>query len=129
QQVVVGQAGRSDLVRGRIELLHEVDRRFVPTGSEPGDLLFSAIAVDVLIRIATELEPTLQVTVGRAERILSRLRQLFGGVHDLDGALLELPRVRLGHAGHGDPTTPDPEVAVVVDADFPNDVGRATVTH
>ena len=59
-----------------------------------------------------------------AERALARLRQLLGGVHDVDGALLKLHGIASGRDRGFDQSPGQIEIAVVVDADFGDDKHR-----
>ncbi len=57
-----------------------------------------------------------------AEGVRARRGELLLGVDDLDGALLELDRVAAGGDSHGDEALGEIDVAVVVDADFRDDI-------
>ena len=128
QQVVVGQRGRRDLVARRREAVDEVDRLLVPARREPRDLAGAAVRVDLLVVVVVELEPALQVAVGRAERALSGLGQLLGRVDDVDRALLELDRIAPGGDGDADQPLGQVDVAVVVDADLGDHVARLSIS-
>ena len=129
QQMVVGERRRRDLVAGRIELVDEVDRFLVPAGGEPRHLDFAAVAVDQAVLVVTEFQAALEVAIGGSEGAFPRLRQLFRRVHYIDRALLELDRVAAGRHRHADEPPGQIDVAVVVDADFGDDVARMAVAN
>jgi hypothetical protein len=90
EQRIVRERSGSDFVSWNGELLDEINRRFVPTGSEPRDPSLLAKFSDLLVLLKTELEPAFKVTIRIAKRILTRLGEFLRRVNDLDGAFLEL---------------------------------------
>src|SRR5258706_3091952 len=124
QQIVVCQRGGGDLEAGDIKLRDEIDRPFVPTGSEPIDLHFFAVTVNLLVFLDLELEAALQVAIGRAERIFAGLRQFLGGVNDIDRPLVEFDRAATSAHRDVDQLFGKIDVAIMVNADFSDDIAR-----
>gem|GEM_PF-4065765 len=128
QEPGVRQGRRSDLVARRLELIDEVDAPLVPARSEPLDSVLLAVGIDLLVLLVPELEPSLEVTVRRTERVLPGPFELLGGVHHVDVALLELDRVAASRNRRVDETLGDTHIAIVVDADLGHNVHRMVVS-
>src|SRR5688572_29806251 len=126
EQPVVGETGGSDLVTRRLKLLDEVDGRFVSGRGEPEDVVITAVVVDGLIFLHSELQAAFEVAVGGAEEAFAWPCQFFGGVDNIDGTLLKFHGVATGEHRRGNQFFREPDVAVVVDPDLGDD--RAWVT-
>ena len=124
EHIHVREQRGGDLVVLEIVLAQEDLGVRVPGGREPVDVELAAVAVDLVIVCLGEFETHLLFALGRAPRALARLVQVFLGVDLLDGPLLELDRVAAAFLGARDQLACDVEVAVMIDADFGDDVDR-----
>src|SRR5262249_23840607 len=129
QQVVVGKRRRRDLIARRTELIDEIYASWIPTGGKPGHFHFAAVAVDQAVAVVPQFQAALQIAIGRTERILARLGQLFRCVDYVDGSLLKLHGVASRRHSHADQTPAEVEIAVVVDSDLGDHVRGGSGSH
>src|SRR4051812_44778818 len=101
EQVVIGQRGRRDFVARNRELIDEVDRGFVPTGSEPRHTDFVTELIEFLILLGPEFKTTLEVAVGRAKWVFARLGEFVLGVDDVDSSFLKFYSIASSVFGYG----------------------------
>src|SRR5437879_4650433 len=118
QEIIVGQARRSDFVARYVELIDEVHRSLVPAGGKLMNPALFAVAINLLIRGEVKFQTAFQVPIGWSEWVLTRFRQLFGGVDHFHSPLLELYRIASGGVGDIDQLLCQIDISVMVDADF-----------
>ena len=91
-----------NLVAGRVEPFHKVDRTLIPTGNEPENVLFATVGIYLFVFQLPELETAFEVAIGRPKGVFARLSQLLGGVDYVDCALLKLDRIAPAKAAASD---------------------------
>src|SRR5258707_5911768 len=96
QEIIVGQARRSDFVARHVELINEIYRSLVPAGGKPMNSALFAVAINLLVRRQVKFQTPFQVPIGWSEGVLARFRQLFRGVDHVHSPLLELNRIASG---------------------------------
>ncbi len=129
EQMVVGERGRGDLMDRRVEGFDEVDGGLVPGRDEPVDFDGLAEGGDLGVVFLLEFEAVFEVAVGGSEGIFAGFGEFVGGVDDIDGSLLELDSVAACGDGDADEPFGKVDVAVMVDADFCDDVAGLTIAH
>ena len=128
QQGQIGQRGGGELVAGRLEVLHEVDRFFVPARGHPVDAEIAAMTVDLGVLLEPELDPVAVIDVGHpAPGRVALDVPLVRGDAELGVALLELRHVGPRALGAVDERLGVCERAVMVDADLRDDVDGLAV--
>jgi hypothetical protein len=113
---------RGDLVVRRLVRLDEREALEIPGGGEPLDAAPAAVAVDLVVVLAAQLEAFLLLACRRPPRALARRVELLLRVDDVDRPLLELDGIATGVDRDVDQLFRDLETAVVVDPDFRDDV-------
>src|SRR5439155_26838362 len=127
QQVVIGERSGGDLVARRVEPLHEIDRRLVPTRGIPHYFLVATIAVDGLVIALAKLQRPFQISVRSPEWALPRLRELCRGVYDVHRALLELDGIASAQCRYVNQLLGYIHLAVVIDADLRRNETRMAI--
>ncbi len=78
----------------------------------------TAIRIDFLVLVKVELQAMLELPVCVAKRTLPGTREFFGGVDNLNRALLELHSVATGGDRNTDQPLGEIDIAVMVNSDF-----------
>ena len=114
----MGQACGGDLMAGGIKGLDKIDGAFIPAGGEPEDAFIPAVGINNPILIKAEFKAAFEVTVGRTKGVFSGLEQLFRGIDQVNGPLLEFNGLATGVNGRVNQLAGGIDVTVMIDADF-----------